>query len=235
MQEIFQRIEKKYILTKEQKEELLNLVRAHLNEDEYGPSTICNIYFDNENNDLVRTSIDKPIYKEKVRLRSYNVPNKDTTTFLEIKKKYDGIVYKRRITEKLGHIEKHLINGEELNCNQQILNEIDYCFDYYKLNPALFLAYDRVAYYDNKDPNFRITFDTNIIARDYDLELEKGVYGEKYCDENTYIMEVKCGAGLPFWFIDAIEKVKAYPASFSKYGEVYEAQLPGRRCEAVAR
>ena len=221
MQEIFERVEKKYILTKAQKEQLMQLVSSHLVDDEYGPSTVCNIYFDNENNDLIRNSLDKPAYKEKVRLRSYNVPNKDTTTFLEIKKKYDGIVYKRRITETLGHIEGHIENGENLECNKQILNEIDYCFDYYKLNPALFLAYDRVAYYDSQDKNFRITFDTNIVARDYDLELEKGVYGETYCDDNTYIMEVKCSGGLPFWFISALEEVKAYPASFSKYGKVY--------------
>lgn len=223
MQEIFQRVEKKYILTKDQKDEFIKLVQDHLVDDEYGPSTICNIYYDNENNDLIRNSLDKPVYKEKVRLRSYNVPNKETTTFLEIKKKYDGIVYKRRITESLGNIEDHIENGEDLKCNKQILNEIDYCFKYYKLNPALFLAYDRVAYYDNQDKNFRVTFDTNIVARDYDLELEKGVYGEKYFDDGTYIMEVKCGGGLPFWFVSALEKVNAYPASFSKYGKVYSS------------
>lgn len=221
MQEIFQRIEQKYILTREQKEKFIQIAKNHLRDDEYGPSTICNIYYDNKNNDLIRTSIDKPIYKEKVRLRSYNVPGKDTTAFLEIKKKYDGIVYKRRITEKLGNIEEHLENGEELVCNKQILNEIDYCFDFYKLSPALFLAYDRVAYYDSEDKNFRITFDTNIVARDYDLDLSKGVYGDKYCDENTFIMEVKCGGGLPIWFVSALEEVCVYPASFSKYGEVY--------------
>ena len=225
MQEFFQRIEEKYILTKEQKDRFINIVKEHLKDDEYGPSTVCNIYYDNENNDLIRSSLDKPVYKEKVRLRSYNVPNKNTTTFLEIKKKYDGIVYKRRITEKLGNIENHLTSCGELSCNKQILNEIDYCFDYYKLSPALFLAYDRVAYYDRDNQDFRITFDTNIVARDYDLELEKGVYGKKYCDENTYIMEVKCAGGLPFWFIDALEKIKAYPASFSKYGKVYEANF----------
>ena len=221
MQEIFQRVEQKYILTKEQKEQFIQTVKEHLIDDEYGPSTICNIYFDNENNDLIRTSIDKPAYKEKVRLRSYNTPNKETKAFLEIKKKYDGVVYKRRIEETLDHIERHISDGNELNCNKQILNEIDYCFNYYKLNPVLFLAYDRVAYYDNEDKSFRITFDTNIVARDYDLNLEKGVYGKKYCDEDTYIMEVKCAGGLPIWFVKALEDINVYPASFSKYGRVY--------------
>ena len=223
MQEIFQRIEEKYILTKWQKERLLELVKDHLRDDEYGPSTICNIYFDNRNKDLVRTSLDKPFYKEKVRLRSYNVPNKETTTFLEIKKKYDGIVYKRRIADSLQDIEEHIDDGKNLECNKQIMNEIDYCFKYYELEPSLFLSYDRVAYYDKDDSSFRLTFDTNITARDYDFDLSKGVYGNKYCDENTYIMELKCSGGLPFWFIRALQEVKAYPGSFSKYGKIFEA------------
>ena len=87
----------------------------------------------------------------------------------------------------------------------------------------MFLSYDRVAYYDKDDDSFRLTFDTNIIARDYDFDLSKGVYGKKYCDEGTYIMEIKCAGGLPFWFLRALEEVKAYPGSFSKYGKVYEA------------
>ncbi len=228
MQEIFQRVEEKYILTKQQKETLYNLVKDHLKDDEYGPSTICNIYFDNINNDLVRTSMDKPFYKEKVRLRSYNVPNEQTTAFLEIKKKFDGIVYKRRIANKLNEIENHIEIGKQIDCNKQIVNEIDYCFDYYKLKPAMFLSYDRVAYYDKDDASFRVTFDTNIVARDYDLDLSKGIYGIKYCDENTYIMEIKCAGGLPFWFLRALQEVKAYPGSFSKYGKVFEAKYLNR-------
>ena len=223
MQEIFQRIEEKYILNKKQKERLLELIKDHLNEDEYGPSTVCNIYYDNKNNDLVRTSMDKPFYKEKVRLRSYNVPNKESTAFLEIKKKYDGIVYKRRIADSLEDIENHIDDGKQIDCNKQIVNEIDYCFNLYHLKPSLFLAYDRVAYYDKDDDSFRLTFDTNITARDYDLDLSKGVYGKKYCDENTYIMEIKCRGGLPFWFLRALQEVKAYPSSFSKYGKIFEA------------
>lgn len=227
MQEIFQRIEEKYILTKAQKEKLFELVKDHLKDDEYGPSTVCNIYYDTKSKDLVRTSLDKPFYKEKIRLRSYNVPNKDTLAFLEIKKKYDGIVYKRRISNSLGNIENHIEGGKSINCNEQIMNEIDYCFDFYSLEPSLFLSYDRVAFYDKDDPSLRVTFDTNITARDYDLDLAKGVYGKKYCDENTYIMEIKCAGGLPFWFVRALQEIRAYPGSFSKYGKVFEINRKG--------
>ena len=229
LQEIFKRIEKKYILNKNKKEILLDKIKEHIISDKYGPSTICNIYYDNLNHDLIRTSIDKPIYKEKVRLRSYNVPDKDSKVFLEIKKKYDGIVYKRRVSSTLKDIESFLECGEKFKCNKQILNELEYCFKIYHLVPMLFLAYDREAYYDKDDKNFRITFDTNIIARDYDLKLEKGVYGEKLYDDNTYVMEVKCLGGLPLWFVKIINELEIYPTSFSKYGKVYINSMKNKK------
>lgn len=234
MQEIFQRIEKKYVLSKEQKDELLKKASEHLKEDEYGPSTICNIYYDSITHDLIRTSIDRPVYKEKIRLRSYNVPDRNTKVFLEIKKKYDGVVYKRRIVAKLSEIMSYLEDGMFFSCNQQILKELSYCFQIYNLEPMLFLAYDRIAYYDKDSHDFRLTFDTNIISRDYDLNLEKGVYGEMISEENQFIMEVKCGGGLPLWFVKILNDLKLYPTSFSKYGKVYLESLKKKRKEKVA-
>lgn len=228
MQEIFKRIEKKYVLTKEKKDLLLERIKEHLVPDEYGPSTICNIYFDTVNHDLIRTSMDKPIYKEKVRLRSYNVPNEDSKVFLEIKKKYDGIVYKRRILGKLSDIEAYIEKGETFNCNEQILHELEYCFKFYKLEPMLYLAYDRIAYYDKDDKNFRITFDTNLVSRETDLKLESGIYGDLISDANTYIMEVKSTGGLPLWFVKIINELEIYPSSFSKYGKVYMTSLKNK-------
>ena len=225
VQEIFERVEKKYVLTKEKKELLLEKIKNHLVPDEYGPSTICNIYFDSVNHDLIRDSMDKPIYKEKVRLRSYNVPTKDSNVFLEIKKKYDGIVYKRRVLGKLSDIESYIEKGKDFNCNKQILHELDYCFKFYKLEPMLYLAYDRIAYYDKDDKNFRITFDTNIVSREYDLKLESEIYGDLISDANTYIMEVKSNGGLPLWFVKVINELEIYPSSFSKYGKVYMTSL----------
>lgn len=231
MQEIFKRIEKKYILTREKKEILLEKIKEYLTADEYGPSTICNIYYDTANYDLIRASIDKPIYKEKIRLRSYNIPKKDSKVFLEIKKKYDGIVYKRRIAGKLQEIENYLNKGEKFECNEQILNELDYCFKLYELEPVLFLCYDRVAYYDKEDKNFRITFDTNIISREYDLELSKGIYGEKIYDDNTFVMEIKCNGGLPIWFVKIINELEIFPSSFSKYGKVYINSIKNKKLQ----
>lgn len=213
------------MLQQSKKKQILDKISDYVRIDKYGPSTICNIYFDSKNHDLIRTSLDKPIYKEKVRMRSYNVPNENTEVFLKIKKKYDGVVYKRRISSQLHDMEAYLNSGASIACNEQIKKELDYCFDYYQLKPALFLAYDRIAYYDKTNDEFRISFDTNIISRDYDLELEKGVYGEKLIDSDTYIMEVKCSSGYPMWFLKAIEEMKLYPHSFSKYGSIYEESL----------
>lgn len=222
MNEIFKRYEKKYILTNAQREMLLNKIGEHLVPDEYGPSTICNIYFDTNDHDLIRESMDKPFYKEKVRMRSYNTPGKDSNVFLEIKKKYDGVVYKRRITSSLHNIEDYVNNGINFDCNEQIKKEIDYCFKYYDLKPALFLAYDRVAFYDRDNKDFRVTFDTNIVSRDYDLKLESGVYGERFLKDDHYVMEVKCISGYPMWFVNILNELKIYPHSYSKYGTIYQ-------------
>lgn len=229
MKEIFRRVEKKYVLSSQQKEELLAKIENRIVADSYGPSTICNIYYDTIHYDLIRNSMDKPLYKEKVRLRSYNVPKKDSKVFLEIKKKYDGVVYKRRIVATLEEIEAYLEEGEKPKCNEQILQEIEYCFQHYKLEPMLFLAYDRVAFFERENEDFRITFDTNVVARDYDLRLESGIYGNVVYDKDAYIMEVKSDGGMPMWFVKAINDLKIYPCSFSKYGKVYSDALLKKR------
>ena len=123
----------------------------------------------------------------------------------------------------------YLNKGKDFKCNEQILNELQYCFKFYNLEPMVFLAYDRTAYYSEEDKNFRITFDTNIIAREYDLMLEKGIYGEKVYDDSTYVMEVKCLGGLPLWFVKVINELEIYPSSFSKYGKVYINSLKNKR------
>jgi SPX domain protein involved in polyphosphate accumulation len=223
--EVFRRKEIKYILTQEKYKSLLNTINSHIEKDPYFKSTICNIYYDTSNYDLIRHSIDKPIYKEKVRLRSYEVPKLDSTVFLEIKKKYNGIVGKRRIQIKLKDFYEYLETGEIKNTNEQIKKEIDYCFKIYNLEPKLFLAYDRLSYYDKDDKNFRITFDTNIRSREDNLRLEKGDKGKKYFEDDLIIMETKALNAYPLWFVKALSGLKIYPESFSKYGSIYKKKL----------
>lgn len=222
MQTVFRRVEKKYIVNKEQKDFLLNTLDSYIREDNYGKSTICNIYFDNDGDELINTSLEKPTYKEKVRLRSYGVPNLESKVFLEIKKKFKGVVGKRRVVITLKELYKYLEKGIYPNCDKQIMREIDYCFRRYNLEPKLFLAYDREAYYFKDDDNFRITFDYNIRSRVGDLRLELGDFGDLLLDEDIYVMEIKTLGALPLWFTKVLNENQIYPTSFSKYGRIYE-------------
>lgn len=220
MADFFRRVEKKYILTEEQYLKIKPIIEECLIQDEYGESLICNIYFDTKNYDLIRHSITKPVFKDKIRLRSYNVPSMDSDVFLEIKRKFDGVVGKRRIGMKLSDYYKY-INKEINLLDTQIKSEIDYYFDFYDLEPKMFLSYYRCAYYDKNNRDFRITFDKDVIARNYDLELEKGSYGINILDKNKYIMEIKTLGAIPLWLVKLLNELQVYPCGFSKYGEAY--------------
>ena len=219
--EIFKRIEQKYVLDEYEYKNLLKLINSHLEKDEYFKSNICNIYFDNDNYDLIINSLEKGFYKEKVRLRSYSIPKLNDKVFLEIKSKLDGVVYKRRVTLSLKDFYEYLDGKMPKTSNPQIMKEIDYTFKKYNLKPKYFIAYDRTSYFDKDDETFRITFDENIRSREDDLHLEYGDSGKLYFDNKKYVMELKAGNGLPMWFIEVLSNMKIYPRSFSKYGSIY--------------
>ncbi len=223
MNDIFRRVEKKYILNKKQYEQIREILNNYVVQDEYGRSTICNIYFDTDNYELISHSITKPYFKEKIRLRSYNVPNKESMVFLEIKRKADRVVGKRRIAMKFSDFDKYIKAPEAIkNNNKQIKNELDYYFKKYNLSSKMFIAYDREAFYAKDDRDFRITFDSNIRARNYDLELDKGTDGKNILDEDKYIMEIKTLGSIPLWFVKVLDECNVCPGSFSKYGKAYE-------------
>ena len=222
---VFRRVEKKYLITEEQYRLLIEMSKEYLEVDTFEYSTICNIYFDTDDYLLVNRSIEKPIYKEKIRLRSYGIPKKNSKVFLEIKKKYKGIVGKRRISVPLREIYKYLDKGIYPNCDKQIMDEIDYCFKLYNLKPKVFLAYDRHSYKGIENPDFRLTFDKNIRSRTCDLYLEDGDSGNLLLEGGEYIMEVKTLGAFPLWFSHILSNLKIYPISFSKYGNVYKKQI----------
>ncbi len=222
MADIFRRVEKKYILDKKQYNMIRNIMADHMIPDEYGKSTICNIYFDTNSYDLIGHSITKPFFKEKIRLRSYGTPNQDSNVFLEIKRKVDGIVCKRRIEMKLNEFNNYMNDKKSINNeNVQIKNELDYYFDRFNLKKTMYISYNREAFYDKSDRDFRITFDNNIIARDYNLNLEKGNYGDNILEQDKYIMEIKTLGSIPLWFVKLISECEISPCGFSKYGEAY--------------
>lgn len=223
--EIFKRIEKKYIIDKEKYNKIIKRITPYVEKDKFFKSEIINIYFDSDNFDLIRTSLEKPLYKEKVRLRSYGVPNNDDIVFLEIKKKYDGIVGKRRIALPLRNFYEYYKN-RKIN-NEQIMKEIDYAFNIYDLKPKVFLSYRRYSYKGKNDNDFRITFDYDLKERKEELNLEKGNYGNDFFDKDKYIMEIKSPGSMPMWFVKILSEEKVYPSSYSKYGEVYKNMIKG--------
>ncbi|MCM1131179.1 MAG: polyphosphate polymerase domain-containing protein [Roseburia sp.] len=221
----FERHEIKYLLTEEQAERLKNLMQNHMKSDSFGNSIICNIYLDTKDYLLIRRSIEKPVYKEKLRYRSYGIVDKDTIVFCELKKKYNSVVYKRRISLKASELEQNLVTRLP---NTQIGREIAYCFSRYEnLSPKIFLSYEREAYYGITDDGFRITLDRNILWRDYDLSLTKGAYGSRILEADKVLLEVKTMGALPLWLVKFLSKNKIYKTSFSKYGSVYTSMLIG--------
>lgn len=217
---IFKRVEEKYLLTKEQYNKLFKNIDKYIEKDKYYETTICNIYFDNNNNDLIIDSMEKPIYKHKVRLRSYNIPKIDDDVFLEIKFKYKSIVGKRRIKLKLKEFNDYIDKGI-YDVDNQIMKEIDYLFKLYNLNKSYYIAYDRKSYREKDNSNLRITIDTNLRSRRDNLSLELGDKGDKYFDNEMYIMEIKTLGAIPLWLVNNLSTLGIYPISFSKYGSIY--------------
>lgn len=220
---VFKRVEEKYLLTKEQKILLLEKIGAYLKKDKFYHSTICNIYFDNKYNELILNSMDKPVFKEKVRLRSYKIPALKEEVFLEIKEKFKGIVGKRRIKMTLQEFYDYYENNK-YDKNNQIMKEIDYYFKLYDLKPFIYIAYDRISYRGIENDNLRITIDSNLRSRNEDLRLELGDAGKKYFEEDFYIMEIKTLGAMPLWLVRSLSELKIYPASFSKIGKIYEKE-----------
>jgi SPX domain protein involved in polyphosphate accumulation len=219
---VFERTEKKYVISIAQKNELLAKIADKIRDDEFGESTIRSLYFDTDDFRLIRTSIDKPIYKEKLRLRSYSAPKPDSTVFLELKKKYKGVVYKRREKLKYEQVNNYL-STKQLPKDTQIMREIDWVLKHYpSLAPRMFILYDRNAYYGIEDSELRITFDKNLRYRTTDLDLSSEPYGDSIIGKDKCIMEIKALGAMPLWLCTALSELQIYPSSFSKYGTAYK-------------
>lgn len=223
IQTVFKRYELKYMLTLAQKEKLLAAMSPFMALDKYGRTTIRNLYYDTEQYLLVRRSIDKPVYKEKLRIRSYSLAQPDSPVFVELKKKFDGVVYKRRIS--LSERQAMAWTARDIPCpkQRQISREIDYFLDYYEtLAPAVFLSYEREAYYSLDGSDFRVTFDDTILCRRTDMSLCSPVYGTSLLPEGMVLMEIKCSGGIPLWMTQVLTRERIYKTSFSKYGTAYQ-------------
>lgn len=222
-QTVFKRYEIKYLITKQQKNTITDIMCKYMYGDEYGKNTLCNVYFDTDDYLLIRRSIEKPIYKEKLRIRSYGLASPESKVFVEMKKKYKSVVYKRRIAMKEAAAMHYVCNKIQSQKNTQITQELNYFLSLYEdLAPKVFLSYEREAFYAKDDVNFRITFDENILWRDYDLSLCSGIYGTSILPDEKVLMEIKTVGAIPLWMTHILTKNKIYKTSFSKYANAYK-------------
>ena len=225
-QSVFQRYEIKYILKRDQKARIVAAMMPYMAPDQYGRTTIRNVYFDTPNYRLIRHSMEKPVYKEKLRIRSYQQARPGSQVFVELKKKYKGIVYKRRLSLSEQDAVDWMAGSQPPSEDSQIRREIDYFLRYYgALRPTVFLSYERQAWYCRDGGDFRVTFDDNILCRRTDLSLESAVGGTPILDEGLVLMEIKCSGGIPLWMTALLTEEKLYKTSFSKYGTAYQTLI----------
>lgn len=218
---IFERYEKKYRVSEDTYRLLSDRLSEYVTPDKYGQYSICSLYLDNDNFDLIRKSMEKPSYKEKIRLRSYGVPSMDAKVYLELKKKLNGITYKRRVSLLYGEALRYVENGTTSFDSGQIFNEITYFLDRYKPTPKVLLFYDRTAFFGIEDKNLRITFDNNIRYRNTDPFPHLGDRGEPIISQNERIMEIKVPGSFPLWLSKLLSETGVYPTSFSKCSTAY--------------
>jgi len=226
VQMTFKRYEVKYMLTDEQRDRLQEVMSDHMVADQWGPSTICNVYYDTPNHLLVRRSAEHPDYKEKVRIRSYGVAHEGDPVFVELKKKYDGVVYKRRASMEAGRA-MALLRGEG-DPQDQIERELDYtCRRYGGLIPSFYIAYDREAFYAADDHEFRMTFDRRVRTRTHNMALTATDEAERILDDGLNLLEVKSAGAFPLWLTHFFAEEKIYKVSFSKVGAAWQRELRG--------
>ena len=232
---VFKRYELKYLMDEDQKDAVLRAIGEHMIPDCYAHSTISNIYFDTPDFLLARRSISKPLYKEKLRVRSYGTPSKDDEVFVELKKKYDSVVYKRRLTMSLREAEEWLCYGSD-GPDSQIGREIGFMkIRYPQIGPAMFLSYDRDAYCSGDSGDLRITIDSDITARTGDVSLSSDAIGHKVLPYGYTLMEIKTMYGYPEWLRSVLNDNRLYKSCFSKYGNAYKEMVLCRVPEEFIR
>ncbi|MBQ9521844.1 MAG: polyphosphate polymerase domain-containing protein [Oscillospiraceae bacterium] len=229
----FQRYEKKYLLTPAQYEAVRAGMQSYMTPDAYSKYTICNVYYDTDDFRLIRTSLEKPVYKEKLRVRSYGTVNDAGRVFVELKKKFDGVVYKRRVVMEAADAVAYLA-GREPGDDTQIFREIDWFMHSYQPAPKVFIAYDREAFAGTGNPDLRVTFDTRLRGRTEHVDLRSGDYGQSILGGNQILMEIKIPGAAPLWLARLLSDNHIVSTSFSKYGAYYKRYILTRQTAPAA-
>ncbi len=234
--EVFNRYEKKYRLTSEQAELMQRILDDRMSLDSYNKRDytyrIKNIYYDTESDELIRHSLSKPKFKEKLRLRAYGDADENCPVYIEIKKKVNKLVNKRRsamyIDEALEFLKSGVLPESRAHHNRQVLNEVAYMLGRYELHPAVYIAYDRRAYFSKDESDLRVSFDRSITTRRTALDFGSGDGGDQLLESGEWIMEVKTAYSMPMWLTRLLAEYEAYPSGFSKYGAEFKIAQKAR-------
>lgn len=230
----FRRYERKFLMPQSRLNDVLERINGYMEPDKYCVDgkyyTICNIYFDNDGDDVIRHSVSSPYFKEKLRLRSYGTPSGgDTTVYLELKKKTAKLVTKRRAAMTLEQAENYIQNGTipqlDSYLDTQVMREIEYFVKTNNATPKLYISYDRRAFFCRDNSDIRLTIDFNVLTRREDLFLEHGIYGTPLLPEGMLLMEIKVPDALPIELASMLSDFKIYPTSFSKYGREFAEHI----------
>ncbi len=224
----FTRIEKKYLLDDDAYLAFRDAIQSKMTSDINGNYTVGNLYYDTDDYALIRTSIEKPVFKEKLRVRSYGIPKRQDPVFIEIKRKYDGLVYKRRMSMPYSAAERFLKTGAYSCEDSQILHELNYFLKQHRISSKVYLAYEREAMVDTFNQSIRVTFDSNIRYRTGALSLSAGDSGSPLLESGYRLMEIKSMDAFPIWLAHVLSKLNLFPVSFSKYGIYYQSICQGR-------
>ena len=221
----FKRYEKKFLLSAAQYARLMEQLRPHIEPDEYFQSTVCSLYYDTADCTLIRRSIEGPVYKEKLRLRSYGVPAPEDPVFVELKKKYKGVVYKRRVTAPAAQAARWLAGDCGAPEDGQMEREIDWFVHQYRPVLRAFIACERTAWRAVENHGLRVTFDEQLRWRETELDLCAGSGGEPLLGEGEVLMELKIPQAAPLWLARLLSEEGLFPTSFSKYGTAYKSYM----------
>lgn len=230
----FQRIEKKYLINQDQKDALEKILVQYMDYDAYCKNQnrylIRNIYYDTTDRNLIHQSVAKPYHKEKIRVRKYgDYFHEKDEFFLEIKRKTGKVVSKRRVKltecELLDFFQQRQLSKRDNYLDEQVLKEITYFLSIYSLQPTVFISYERMAYFDRFDPEFRLTFDSQLQYRRENLDFLYRNENKPLLDSSFYIMEIKVHQAMPLWLAQALSMLHIHSLSFSKYGQEYKLFL----------
>ena len=231
---VMQRYEMKYLLDGAQADFLRRRLEGRMRLDEYGLTTIASLYYDTPDARLIRASLEKPPFKEKLRARSYGLATESSPVFLELKRKYDGVVYKRRVQSTVPGIERFFAGAELAGGSGQIRRELQYFRDFYgTLAPACLILYDRAAYFE-PGGDLRLTIDERPRYRTEGLTLTESLSGLPLLPQGQSILEIKVQGAMPLWLSAILSEGGIYKSSFSKYGEAYRLELLKKKKNPVS-